>query len=301
MDLRHLQTLCAVIDSGGFTRAAERLYLTQSAVSFQIRQLEEALGTTLFDRSAGGVRPTQSGEVLYRYARKLLLLAAEARDEISALESARQGRVRIGATDVCALFLPEVLRRFGQHHDSVEIAVFEGPAAQVIERVQAGQSDVGIVPHLDDVSGITFTPLLELQLLAICEPHHAFSQLEVITAAELAAQPLALYEQGSVYRQVVERACASIGVRPRIVFESNWLTSILRAVEAGLGVTVLPVQSVREQVASGRLLTRPLAGMDSRLPVAVAARSREAFSGPTRDLIALLLEQTQRPDVHLVH
>ncbi|MBV8718139.1 MAG: LysR family transcriptional regulator [Chloroflexi bacterium] len=301
MDLRHLQTLCAVIDSGGFTRAAERLYLTQSAVSFQIRQLEDALGTTLFDRSAGGVRPTQSGEVLYRYARKLLLLAAEARDENSTLESARQGRVRIGATEVCALFLPEVLRQFGQHHANVEIAVFEGPAAQVVERVLAGQSDIGIVPFLDDVSGIAFTPLLELQLLAVCEPRHAFSQLEVVTAAQLAAQPLALYEQGSVYRQVVERACASIGMRPRIAFESNWLTSLLRAVEAGLGVTVLPLQSVREQVESGRLVTRPLAGVDARLPIAVAARSRETFSVPLRDLIDLLVEQTQRPGVHLLH
>src|SRR5579859_4996357 len=206
VDLRHLQTLCAVIDSGGFTRAADRLYLTQSAVSFQIRQLEEALGTNLFERSASGVRPTESGEVLYRYARKLLLLAAEAREEISAVEMARQGRVRIGATDVCALFLPDVLRRFGEQHPEVEIAVFEGPAAQVLERVQGGQSDLGIVPRLDDVAGIVFTPLLDLHLFAICHPQHPVARRDVVTAADLAVQPLAVYEQGSVYRQIVERA-----------------------------------------------------------------------------------------------
>jgi LysR family transcriptional regulator for metE and metH len=294
MDLRHLQTLCAVIDSGGFTRAADRLYLTQSAVSFQIRQLEEALGTVLFERSASGVRPTQSGEVLYRYARRLLMLAAEARDEISAVESARQGRVRIAATDVCALFLPEVLRRFGQHHPDVEIAVFEGPAAQVLERVQAGQSDLGIVPRLDDVAGIVFTPLMELQLLAVCHPQHALAQQAVVTAADLAAQPLAVYEQGSVYRQVIERACASIGLRPRIAFESNWLSSILRAVEAGLGMTVLPFESVREQVAGGVLAVRPLAGVDAHLPVALASRSTgQMLTEPAQALTRLLVECTR--------
>ena len=292
MDLRHLQTLCAVIDSGGFTRAADRLYLTQSAVSFQIRQLEEALGTILFERSASGVRPTESGEVLYRYARKLLMLAAEARDEISAVESARQGRVRIGATDVCALFLPEALRRFGACHPDVEIAVFEGPAAQVLERVQAGQSDLGIVPRLDDAGGIVFTPLLDLHLFAVCHTEHALAERAVVTPADLAAQPLAVYEQGSVYRQVIERACAGLGLRPRIAFESNWVTSILRAVEAGLGMTVLPLESVREQVASGVLVVRPLEGMDAVLPIAVAARSREMLTAPARALISLLLERS---------
>ena len=290
MDLRHLQTLCAVIDSGGFTRAADRLYLTQSAVSFQIRQLEEALGTVLFERSASGVRPTTSGEVLYRYARKLLMLAAEARDEISAVESARQARVRIGATDVCAVFLPQVLRRFGERHPEVEIAVFEGAAAQVIERVQAGQSDLGIVPRIDDTAGVVFTRLLDLELLAILRADHPLAHRTTLTVTELTAQPLVAYEQGSVYRQVVERACASIGLRPRIVFESNWLTSILRAVEAGLGITVLPLDSVREQIEAGSLVARRLEGVDSVVPVALAVRPGEGMVEPARDMMNLLLE-----------
>jgi DNA-binding transcriptional LysR family regulator len=293
MDLRHLQTLCAVVDSGGFTRAADRLYLTQSAVSFQIRQLEEALGTILFERSATGVRPTQSGEVLYRYARKLLMLAAEARDEISAVESARQGRVRIGATDVCALFLPDVLRRFSEHHPDVEMVVFEGPAAQVVERIQTGESDIAVIPRVDEINGLVFTPLAELRLFAVMQPAHPLASRQVISAMDLGAHSLAVYEHGSVYRQIVERACASVGSRPRIAFESNWVTSILRAVEAGLGVAVLPLESARDLVASGALVARPLDGIDAVLNVVLATRARDLLTEPARELIALLVDSTR--------
>lgn len=283
--------LCAVIDSGGFTRAADRLYLTQSAVSFQIRQLQEAVGSVLFERSASGVRPTQSGEVLYRYARKLLMLAAEARDEIGTVALARQGRVRLGVTDVSALFLPNVLREFSEHHPDVQIAVFEGAAEQVLERIQTGQSDLGIVPRGDEAAGLVFTPLLDVRLFAVFEQRHRLAEQEVVTATDIAWHPLAVYERGSVYRQVVERACAALGLRPRIVFESNWLTSILRAVEAGLGMTVLPLESVREQVAAGSVVVRPLEGVDAVLPIALASRAPHLLAAPARELLDLFVHR----------
>ncbi len=159
MDLRHLQTFCVVIDTGGFTRAAERLFLAQSAVSQQIRQLEEALGTVLFERSAVGVRPTQSGEVLYRHARRLLAQAEVAKGEITALEHAQQGRVAVAVTEIGALVLTEMIGSFGIDHPDVAIAVFEGPVGEVLGRVRAGQADFGLAAMIGDAEQLTLETL----------------------------------------------------------------------------------------------------------------------------------------------
>jgi DNA-binding transcriptional LysR family regulator len=102
------------------------------------------LGTVLFERSAVGVRPTQSGEVLYRHARRLLAQAEEAKDEITALEHAQQGRVAVAVTETGALVLAETLGPFAVNHPDVAIAVFEGPVGEVLGRVRAGQADFGL-------------------------------------------------------------------------------------------------------------------------------------------------------------
>jgi DNA-binding transcriptional LysR family regulator len=291
MDLRHLQTFCVVIDTGGFTRAAERLFLAQSAVSQQIRQLEEALGTVLFERSALGVRPTQSGEVLYQHARRLLAQAEEARGEITALEHAQQGRVAVAVTEIGALVLTEMIGSFGINHSDVAIAVFEGPVGEVLGRVRAGQADFGLAAMIGDAEQLTLETLVSLELIAVCRPEHALAHQDFVSARDLAEHSLAVYDVGSTCRQIVERACASVGSRPRVAFESNWETSILRAVEAGLGVAVLPRVAVREQLAARTVVARPLSGVDDCIPVRLLHRPHQVLDGPARALIAALRDQ----------
>lgn len=291
MDLRHLQTFCTVIDTGGFTRAAERLFLAQSAVSQQIRQLEEALGTVLFERSPVGVRPTQSGEVLYRHARRLLAQAEEARGEITALEHAQQGRVGVAVTDMGALVLAEALGPFGVEHPSVDIAVFEGPTTDVLDRVRTGKADFGLVALIGDAEGLTLSALVNLELVAVSRPEHPLADQGFVSARDLAQYPLAVYDVGSTCRQIVERACASVGHRPRVAFESNWQTSIVRAVEAGLGVAVLPRVAVRDQLAAETVVARPLRGVDDAIPVRLVQRPHQVLDGPVRGLVAAVRDQ----------
>lgn len=291
MDLRHLQTFCVVIDTGGFTRAAERLFLAQSAVSQQIRQLEEALGTVLFERSALGVRATQSGEVLYRHARRLLAQAEEARSEITALEDARLGRVAVAVTETGALVLAETLGPFGVKHPDIAIAVFEGPVREVLDRVRAGQADFGLAAVTGDAKQLTLSPLVDVELVAVCPPEHALAQKDFVSARDLAGHSLAVYSEGSTCRQIVERACASVGRRPRVAFESNWETSIVRAAEAGLGVALLPRVAVREQLAAHTVVTRPLCGIDDCIPVRLLHRPHQVLDGPARALVAALRDQ----------
>lgn len=291
IDLRHLQTFCVVIDTGGFTRAAERLFLAQSAVSQQIRQLEESLGTVLFERSAVGVRPTQSGEVLYRHARRLLAQTEEVKSEITALEQAQQGRVVAAVTEMGALVLAGILAPFGVDHPDVAIAVFEGPVGEVLGRVRAGRADFGLAAVIGDAEQLALSPLVNIELVAVCGPEHPLAQQGSVSARDLAAHRLAVYNLGTTCRQIVERACASVGSRPRIAFESNWETSIVRAVEAGFGVALLPRLAVREQLAARTVVARPLKGIDACIPVRLLHRPHQVLDGPARALVAALRDQ----------
>lgn len=285
MDLRHLETFCSVVDAGGFTRAADRLYLTQPAVSLQIRQLEQSLGTMLFERSPKGVVPTSAGKVLYRYARDLIALAGEARAEISAIEAIKRKRIRVGTTDLCAALLAHALLEYCQRNSDVEVAVFEGGAQSLLERVRAGEADFALVSQPPETELVTVRPLLDLPLVFICRSDHPLALLSSVSAHDLAAHPLAVFEKGALSRQVVERTCSSVGRRPRIAFESNSLTSILRALEAGLGATLLPAVCVGEQLDGGTLVALPLDGPVSIIQVGIAVRPGQQLDGSAQELL----------------
>jgi DNA-binding transcriptional LysR family regulator len=269
VDIRHLQTLRAVVDAGSFTGAAESLYVTQSAVSVQIRQLEDAVGATLFTRMPSGVRATHAGEVLYRYAGRILAVADEAQRELGALEEGRSQPIRIATNDVCAFLVSGVLARFAPHHPQTDVAVFEGPAEVVLSRLERGESDLAVVATTatapdDQRRRLT---LLQPEVVALAPLGHAAAEASCMSVAELVMHPLALYESGSLIRNIVDSACASAALRPRIVLESNSLGSLVRAVESGIGLTVVPNLAVSDEVEQGRVVSVGLPELQDRVSI----------------------------------
>jgi LysR family transcriptional activator of glutamate synthase operon len=121
---------------------------------------------------------------------------------------------------------------------------------------------------------------VNLELVGVCQPEHALAHQDFVSARDLAEHPLAVYNVGSTCRQIVERACASVGYRPRVAFESNWETSIVRAAEAGLGVAVLPRVAVREQLAARTVVARPLRGVDDVFPCASSTAHIRCLMAP---------------------
>lgn len=288
MDIRHLQTLRAVVDAGSFTGAAESLYVTQSAVSVQIRQLEDAVGVTLFTRMSTGVRATHAGEVLYRYAGRILAVANEAQRELGALEEGRGQPVRIATNDVCAFLVSAALASFAPRHPDTDISVFEGAVDVVISRVERGDADLAVVATVGGKLDEERRPstLLPLDLVALAPPGHpAVETGERLDIAALALYPLALYQPGSLIRNIVDGACADASVRPRIVLESNWLGSLVRAVESGIALSIVPRLAVAAELQQGRVVAVGVPQLDDCMAIEVISSVE-----PLRPTVKALLD-----------
>jgi DNA-binding transcriptional LysR family regulator len=295
-----LKVFCAVIESGGFTRAATRLYVAQSAVSSQIRQLERELGTVLFNRNSSGVRPTQSGELLYEYARQLLSLAEEAQEQVSALEASRAGRVRIGVSDLCAQFLPSALADFSEHYPSTEVSVvaFTSTSA-LLDRLLGDRVDFALLSHRPEVPALCLSPIIEVLPELICRRDHILARNTSVTVHQLSDNAFASYHRGNALRQVLDGVFATSGLRPRICIESNYMAPILQAVEAGTAVTLLPRHSVAARLAEGGLVALPVEGVRP-VEIVLATRRSHALSGPARRFTETLASAAEAA-IHMEH
>lgn len=292
MDLRQLQTFCTVVETGGFRRAAERLYLAQSAVSTQIRQLEQEFGTPLLERSSRGVTLTQAGHVLHRYGQTILGLSQEARERIGALDRQGIAEVRVGTTDIGAFYLPAILRTFRSAHPGVAVALHEDTSAVLVDRVMRGELDLALVAASGGTEDCTFTELFELQLLVVCSAADPLARGSKVTVAELATQPLVVYEPGCAYRHIIETVCRANGISPVIALESNRLGPIRDAVAAGMGVTILPEAAVRRDIEEGSLVARRLEGLNAAVSMALVSRRAPSTTPPIDALVEILTSRS---------
>lgn len=288
MDLRLLHTFRMVVESAGITRAAERLHLSQSAVSAHIQQLEQRLGVSLFDRTSKGVRLTQPGEVLNGYSMRILSLVQETEEHLTSLRETRGNRVRLGATDgISSLYLPHTLQMFRREHPGAEILVREGKTTDLLQQVQQDELDFALIPTILASEAYEVTPLVDLELVVICARAHALASQSWVTLEDLVHHPLVLYETGCAYRHTIEMACVSLGQVPQVVMESSGLDSIRRAVESGIGVSVLPAASLTD-LRPGAFCVKPLRGVDVRLPVAMVNRKGRYLSAAARAMMEII-------------
>ena len=259
MDIRELRTFIAAAETGSFTRAGGRLQISQSAVSQQIRLLEESLGAPLFTRRAREVSLTQAGSVLLPYARQIIAKLDEARAVVSDYESLGRGRVVIGAGGaVCHHLLPRLLKEFSERFAKVEIQVISGFSNETLQRTVDGAVDLGIVVLPLQHSGVVTTELGRDELVAIAQPGHRWGELARVRARDFVGEPLVVYERNSHTFRVIERFLLEEGVFPRFAMEISDLEAVKRMVEAGLGVAVMATWMIREEVERGSLVARPV-------------------------------------------
>ena len=292
MELYQLEAFEAIVAHGSFTRAAEALHLTQPAVTRQIASLEAELKTPLFDRLGRTVQMTSAGEALHRYAENIVRLTQEARQAVADIGTGETGRIEVGASSTLATYvLPPLLRRFRQTHPRVEIAIQTGVSAQILERVRAGEADIGLV------TGDIRDPLLHTIYLAdyetcvVVPPGHALAQRESIRASELAGNPLILMETGTNLRTYVDRLLNAAGVAEQVSMELDNVEAIKRMIEAELGISMLPVVAVRTEVAAGRLVALRLRDVPrAKRRIALAHRRDKYLSAALKAFMELLQE-----------
>ena len=264
MDLRQLLTFRTVVDKGSFSQAAEELEVSQPAVSFQIRALEDRLGHRLLDRSGRRVRVTEAGEVVYRYARRMIGLEAELEREMGEIGTRISGRLVLGSsTGPGEVLLPRLLGAFHEAHPDVKVSLVVSDTQTVCERVLDDELELGVVGAARAQRGLVFEPFVRDELVAIVPPGHPLAARGSVTLEELAAEPMLIQQEGSGVRSVVESALRENGVRDRdlrVAMELGLQQSVKAAVLDGYGITVISRLAVERELADGSLVALTLEG-----------------------------------------
>jgi DNA-binding transcriptional LysR family regulator len=286
MELRQLEYLVAVVDDGGFTRAAQRLHVAQPGVSAQMRRLEAELGQELLDRSGRQVRPTAAGEAVLPYARAALAAVRGVRQAVDEVSGLLRGQVAVGTvTSYGELPVPQLLADFHARHPHVAIALREDVSERLLGDVRDGRLDLAVAATAGDVpAGVGAQTVLDTELAAAVAPGDPLAGRRTLTVAELIERELVCLPRGTGIREALERAA---GGAARVAYEAGDPRVVADLAERGLGVAVLPRPLAESRPGLRAVaLTRPT----PRARLVLAWRADGPVSPAARALTALARE-----------
>jgi DNA-binding transcriptional LysR family regulator len=290
MDTRQLAAFCTVVERKSFSQAAERLGVTQPAVSLQVRSLEKRLGRKLLDRSGRRVEPTEAGLALYEGAQRLLALEGELLAELEAGEEGAElgGTLEVGAsTGPGSTVVPVLLCEFQRQHPRVAISLSISDTQSVVDRVADRELELGVVGAARRHRGVVFEPFFRDEVVLACPPGHRFAG-RAVSFDELREEPLIVMQEGAGVRQVIEDELRRAGTRLRELaprLELGLQESAKSAVAAGYGVTFISRAAIEADLASGTLTSARVEGLDPAREISLV---RSAGRSPTRAAEAFL-------------
>ena len=266
MDTRQLAAFCAVVERKSFSQAAERLGVTQPAVSLQIRSLEQRLGTRLLDRSGRRVEPTEAGLRLYATAQKLLALEEQLLEDVAGdSEAELGGTLELGAsTGPGGAVVPVLLCEFRELHPELHVRLSVSDTQTVVDQVADRELELGIVGAARRHRGVVFEPFFRDEVVLACPPGHRFAG-KTVSLDDLRDERLIVMQEGAGVRQVIEEELRSAGVRLRelgVRTELGLQESVRSAVAAGHGVTFISRTALESDLASGAIATARVRGLD---------------------------------------
>lgn len=259
---RRLQVFYTVAKQLSFTKAADILYMTQPAVTFQVKQLEEHFNTRLFERSHGKISLTPVGELVLGYSERILALSGEMEARVGELTGQVTGPLMIGASTTIAEYqLPRILGEFKARFPQVQARLTVANSETIAAKVADHSLDVGLIEAPSHDPNLTTLACCEDELVMICAPTHALAAHESVTARDIADQPYVSREHGSGTREVVDEFFKDHGVNPddlHIEMELGSREAIKGAVEADLGVAIMSASTVAKELQLGTLVAVPL-------------------------------------------
>ncbi len=266
MDTRQLAAFCAVVERKSFSQAAERLGVTQPAVSLQVRSLEKRLGRKLLDRSGRRVEPTESGLALYRGAQRMLALEGQLIEELDAGEDGELGgTLEVGAsTGPGSTIVPVLLCEFQRENPGVAVSLSISDTQSVVDRVAERELELGVVGAARRHRGVVFEPFFRDEVVLVCPPGHRFAG-RTVSLEELREEPLIVMQEGAGVRQVIEDELRRAGTRLRDLeprLELGLQESVKSAVAAGHGVTFISRTAIEADLAAGTLETARVKGLE---------------------------------------
>ena len=284
MELRQLEYFVAVAEEANFTRAAQRVHVSQSGVSAQIRQLERDLGTPLIDRSGRVATLTGAGAAALPHARAALAAAAAARQAVDDVTGLLSGRLVVGMVTACTVTpLFDALAAFHLAHPGVEIALEEGNSDWLTERVRTGLADLALIGAAGaPPRGLEAFTIVSDGLAAAVPPGHPLAGRDCVTLAELTKYPIVSLPRGTGVRAVFDQSCAAQEVRPDIAFQASAPGAVADLAGRGLGVAVLA--ETMAAAFSGQLAAVPIE--DIAIPSLLALVWAPGESPALRELLA---------------
>jgi LysR family nitrogen assimilation transcriptional regulator len=294
LDTRRLEAFVKVVDLGSVSRAAKLLNIAQPALSQQIASLELDFKRKLLDRSARGVRPTEAGQILYRYAKSIQRQIEEARRAILDNQSELTGNVTIGLAPLssAALLATPLLTQVHERFPGIVLHIFDSFGITLSELMLKGSMDIAVLYGSRPVTGLDYKPLMQEQFYLVA-PNNMFPE-EVrsadIPASEVAQIDLLLPSQESFLRQAVERVCAEVGARPRIVAEIQARSTLSSAIAAGMGATVLPISIAKVLPNADELCVRRIDAPAASLQMSLCISDNAALSDAAFAVYKILLE-----------
>jgi LysR family transcriptional regulator, low CO2-responsive transcriptional regulator len=261
MDLRQLEIIRAIADTGSFTAAGEKLHVSQSAISRQILLLEDELGEPVFHRIGRRIRITPAGESLLQLSHRVFQDLQETVSGISDKRESLSGTMRlVGGMTVCLYVFPALLAEVRKIHPHLDLKVTVGSAERSIAMLRSGAGDLGLITLPVEATDLVSVPVLEEELLLITYPTHPLAKKKSIAPGDLDKQHFVLFETGSITRRLVEAFFTREGIEPEIIMETENVEIIKAMVRSGLGISIIPWQAAAADVRTGQLFCSRVAG-----------------------------------------
>jgi DNA-binding transcriptional LysR family regulator len=287
-----LRAFEALTRAGTVTLAADRLAVTPSAVSLQLRQLEQQCGARLFDRVGRRLRLTPAGETLRAYAERIFTLTRDAEQALQVAGDFNGARLRVVATPTTAgYYLAPFWKRLRRRYPGLQLEVSVHNTRVVRQRLLAMEDDLGMLGGDVDDADLIVRPFARDTMVAVVSPAHPWAKRKSVSLAALGREPLILREPGSAGRELTERVLRHAGIEPRMVMEMTSSEAIKQAVEANSGVAILARAVVQRDVAGGHLRALSVRGGNMTLSLAFAYHRQRADSPLLRAAVELIADE----------
>ena len=288
INFRQLRAFVSIGRLSSFTRAADALHATQPALSAQIRELEEALGVKLFDRSTRSVTLTQAGEDLLPVVDNVLADLGSVVERARDVARRNTGRVTVAALpSLAATMMPAVVARMRAQHPGIAIVIRDALAERILGLIRADDVDFALTSAPPVDPQLQFTPLFTDRMVAVLPAGHPVAKAKSVRLADLLDAPLVLMDRDSSVRRSVDAACASIGRLAEPAYEAAYMSTAIGLVRAGLGATLLP-SSAAELRAAGDLVVRNLDTPRVERELGILKQRRRAYSPAAEAVVAVL-------------
>src|SRR5713226_8803330 len=294
MELTQLEFFIKVVEEGSFSKAAERVYRTQPAVSIAIRRLEEEIGAPLFERSQKTPALTGVGELVYDYAKRILLLRDQTFDVVSELTSLKRGRVRIGANESTSLYLlPHLILDYRALHPNIRVEIFRHTSDQLPREVLDRNVDFALMAFEPVDSDLESFPVLRDELVLIMHPEHPLAKVESVTVNQLGNESFVAHNVKTGSRQKVIETFAKHQTPLNITLELATIETIKRFVQLRIGLGFVPRMCVAEELQRGTLATVPVPDLTYERTLWVTHRREMTFSHAASAFLELLREHAK--------